>query len=39
MPRIAGKLGFQMGTLVVVCAKISIGRKVGHKNPGILVNL
>jgi len=31
MLRIAEKLEFKKGRAVMVCAKISIGRKVGHK--------
>ena len=39
MPRITEKLEFVTGCAVKVYAKAGIGRKVEHKNPGILVNL
>ncbi len=38
MPRITEKLEFVTGCAVKVYAKAWIGRKVEHKNPGILVN-
>jgi len=38
MIRIAEKLGFMKMLLGRVCAKIGIGRKVGHKKPCIPAN-
>jgi hypothetical protein len=38
MIRIAKKLEFMTGCAVMVCAKVGIRRKVGHKKPCIPAN-
>jgi hypothetical protein len=38
MIRIAEKLGFMKVRAVIVCAKVGIGRKVGHKKPCMPAN-
>jgi hypothetical protein len=39
MLRIVKKLGFMKVRGVLVCAKVGIGRKVGHKKPYFPANL